>query len=186
MSRVRPQRRRDLSVLSWLGRVVRVMRVRVARRVDRRESVMVLGLVVGVVVVGVGGEGGRKPGAELQYRLSVGSRRTAANRIWPSMRRRKDRTRGPPRRARRSETSARSKVRREGDRRARMETQWDEPTSAGWSLRAGTVWCVRRKTNGQRTISLRLVNWFIVFDRGCVDLGSLRDVAPVGGDYAFG
>lgn len=156
MSRVRPQRRRGLLVLSWLGRAVRV--VRVARRVDCRELVILLGLVV----VGVGEEGGRKPGAELQYRLSVGIRRTAVNCIWPSMKRRKYRTRGPPRCARRSETSARSKVRREGDRRARMETQCVEPTSAGWSLRVGTAWCVRRKTNEQRTISLRLLVFYCV------------------------
>lgn len=39
-----------------------------------------------------------------------------------------------------------------------METQWVEPTSAGWSLRDGTECCVRRNTNGQRTISLRSVS----------------------------
>ena len=40
-----------------------------------------------------------------------------------------------------------------------METQWVEPTSAGWSFGEGSSCCVRRNTKGQRTISLWLLSF---------------------------
>ena len=94
MSRVRPQRRRGLSVLNWRERLsgLRAWRawmawVRVARRVGCGGLVVVLWS--GCWLVEEEGGEGRKPGAELQYRLSVGISRTAEKRIWPSIRRKK-------------------------------------------------------------------------------------------------
>ena len=91
---------------------------------------------------------------ELQYRDSEGINLMAEKRIFPRIERIIAFKMGPPRRAKRSDTSTYSYVRTEGERRTRRGTQWADATSPGPNFRGGREGLVQRKTKGQRTIIL--------------------------------
>ena len=105
----------------------------------------------GWVGVGVG----MKPGAELQCRVSEGVNRVDEKTSRPVAARMSVVIKGPWRGLRRSDMSARSVDRRDGDRRPLMGTQCVEWTSAGCSAKGGMSCLRRRNTKGHRTMRLR-------------------------------
>ena len=98
------------------------------------------------------GTSGIKSLTELQYTLSDGIRRTAAKSICPRANRRHTLRISPPRRDKRSDTSQRSNVRKDGASKARKETQWAELISVGCNRNGGRSNLVTMKTKGHSTI----------------------------------